>query len=421
MRIYIRYVFCLIFCITVMGSCHLPGRKRLPSLKESYRKTDKLPFGSYVAYNRLQAIFQDYGINIVRQPFDETWQNISHSTANNYSLYFLVTKNLILSDRELKALVKYVGAGNDIFISADFVDNKLLQTLFTELERKAELENEMRGKMRDTYVSIFFGNKITAERYNYYYFPFLNSIKSNDPNFTRILGVNELNQPNYALFFLGKGRIYLHVAPRIFSNYFLLSGKNYEYFDNMISFVRLEPKRIYWDEYYKNVKPGERNASSAYKASSKFSSLRVVTENPPLLWAFSIAVAGMLLYVIFNIKRKQRIIEIIPANSNSTVAFTETVGRLYFQYQNNRHVADNMITYFYEYIRNKYFIKSAGSDSEFIILLAGKSGVSKEETGQLFTLIKTIQKQDFILDEELMELNVKIESFKNKSDGRKPG
>jgi hypothetical protein len=314
-----------------------------------------------------------------------------------------------------------VAAGNDLFISADFVDKKLLQTLFTELERKAEIENEMQGKMRDTHVSIFFGNKINAGHYTYYYFPFLNTIKSKDPDFTRVLGVNELNQPNYALFFLGKGRIYLHVAPRIFSNYFLLSGKNYEYFDNMISFVRLEPKRIYWDEYYKNRKPGESRAASAYKPSDEFSSLRVVAESPPLLWAFSIAVAGMLLYVIFNIKRKQRIIEVIQPNSNSTVAFTETVGRLYFQYQNNRHVADNMITYFYEYIRNKYFIKSAGYDSDFIILLAGKSGVSKEETGQLFTLIKAIQQQDFILDEELMELNLKIESFKNKSDGRKPG
>lgn len=404
-----------------MLRCNLPSRKRLPSLKESYRKTDKLPFGSYVAYNRLQAIFQDYGINTVRQPFDETWQNISHSTANNYSLYFLVTRNLILSDRELKALVKYVGSGNDIFISADFVDIKLLKTLFSELERKAELESEVRGQMRDTHVSIFFGNKINAEHYNYYYFPFLNSIKSEDADFTRVLGVNELNQPNYALFFLGKGRIYLHVAPRIFSNYFLLSGKNYEYFDNMISFVRLEPKRIYWDEYYKNIKPGKGSTSNGYRSSKEFSSLRVIAENPPLLWAFSIAVAGMFLYVIFNIKRKQRIIEVIPANGNSTVAFTETVGRLYFQYQNNRHVADNMITYFYEYIRNKYFIKFVGSNDEFITLLAGKSGVSKEETEQLFTLIKTIQKQDFIIAEELMELNLKIESFKNKSDGRKPG
>jgi hypothetical protein len=130
-----------------------------------------------------------------------------------------------------------------------------------------------------------------------------------------------------------------------------------------------------------------------------------------LLWAFWIALAGMLLYILFNIKRKQSPIDIIKPNSNATVSFAETVGRLYFQHKNNRHIADKMITYFYEHIRNKYFINTSVISNEFINSLAGKSGVSQKETDELFELIKTIQAQEDISDEELMELNLKIKNF----------
>jgi hypothetical protein len=119
----------------------------------------------------------------------------------------------------------------------------------------------------------------------------------------------------------------------------------------------------------------------------------------------------MIIYVLFNLKRKQRPIEIIKPNSNASVAFAETVGRLYYQQKNNRHLADKMITYFYEHIRNKYFINTTALNNEFINSLAGKSGVSPIETNELFNLIKNIQEQENISDEELMELNLKIENF----------
>jgi hypothetical protein len=402
-----------------MLSCNLQNQRKLPSLEETYRRTDKLPFGAYVAYNKIQSIFKDYGINVVKRPFDATWNNIRASSLTNYSLYFLITKNLVLNDEELAALLNYVSAGNDIFISADYVDNKLLESLFCKIDRAGEIENEVHGKMRDTHVSMFFGNKINAAEYGYYYFPFLNHFKNYEQDFTRVLGVNEMKEPNYALFFLGKGRVYLHVAPRIFSNYFLLSGNNYQYFENVISYLRLDPQRIYWDEYYKYNSSFKKNNERQKNDEDEFSSLSVVKQNPALMWAFSIGLSGILLYVLFNIKRKQRVIENIKPNTNATVAFTETVGRLYFQHQDNRHVADNIITYFYEYIRNRYFINSTNSNSELIDFLSGKSGISKSETDELFKMIQNIQQRDYISDEELLELNLKIEYFKNQSDGRK--
>lgn len=405
---------------SVIASCDLQKTKRIPSLTETYRNTDKLPFGSYIAYKGFQVEFPDYWINIANKPFDKTWEDIK-SNSTKYSLYFLITKNLILSVDEVNAMIEYVKAGNDLFISADYIDSKLLDAVYCEVSRRSEIISEVNGKMHDTHVSMFYDNSFKTSKYSYYYFPFLNYFSRYDTSFARILGVNEKNLPDYLIIFSGKGRLYLHLAPRIFSNYFLLTDDNYQYFEYVTAYLRFDPQYVYWDEYYKDFSPdNDRNNPGNKDNDDHFSSLNVIKQNPPLLWAFYLALTGILLFTVFNIKRKQRIIDTIKPNSNTTVAFTETIGRLYLQQKNNKNISEKMITYFYEYLRKKYFISTSVINSEFINSLSGKSGISQHDTNELFELIKNIQLQESVTDEQLIELNEKIEFLKKiKTDGRK--
>ncbi len=404
--------------VSALSSCNFQEGKKIPSLAESYRRTDKLPFGAFVAYKGFQSEFSDYWINVEQKPFDQTWKRIREDSDSTYSLYFLITKNLVLSTDEVNAMMEYVKAGNDLFISADFIDHKLLDATYCTVDRKGEIISEVNGKMHDTQVSMVYANDFNSPKYAYYYFPFLNYFSSYDTTITRVLGVNEKNLPNYIILFSGKGRLYLHLGPRIFSNYFLLTNDNYKYFENVTAYLRFAPQYVYWDEYYKYFSSSQRRNNS--DNDDNFSSLKVIKQNPPLLWAFYIVLAAILLYILFNIKRKQRIIQTIKPNTNSTVVFSETVGRLYLQQKNNRNIAEKMITYFYEYLRKKYFINTAVINKDFITSVSGKSGVSRIETEQLFELIKNIQEQENVTDEELLELNLKIENFKKqKIDGRK--
>lgn len=408
MQSFLKYNF-LLLAMAVICSCH-QNEKTLPSLSESYRKTDKLPFGSFIAYQEFKSEFQDYWINIADKPFTKTWSELQNETTNTYSLYFLVTKNLILTTDEVNAMVEYVKSGNDLFISADYVDEKLLEAIYCTVSRKDEITSEVNGKMHDTWVSMFYGNDFNTQKYTYYYFPFLNYFNSYDPSITRVLGVNELNLPNYIVIFSGNGRLYLHLAPRIFSNYFLLTKNNYHYFENATAYLRFNPQYVYWDEYYKEFS-STRNKNNLNR-DDDFSSFQVIWQNPPLLWAFYIALAGILLFVLFNVKRKQRKIEITEPNKNTTVEFTETVGRLYLQHKNNRNISEKIITYFYEYLRKKYFINTSVINTDFINSLSGKSGVDKKETSELFETIKQVQQKEEVTDEELLKLNLKIENFK---------
>ncbi len=416
MKLFFKYILMLL-PMAMIYSCH-QNKKKLPSLTESYRKSDKLPFGSFIAYQGFKSEFNDYWINIAENSFTRTWHNLQNGSTNTYSLYFLITKNLLLSVDEVNAMVEYVKAGNDLFISADYVDPKLLEATYCTVNRKGEITSEVNGKMQDTWVSMFYGNDFDTQKYSYYYFPFFNYFNSYDPSITRVLGVNELNLPNYIVIFSGRGRLYLHLAPRIFSNYFLLTKNNYHYFENATAYLRFNPQYVYWDEYYKEFS-STRNKNNLNN-DDKFSSFQVIKHNPPLLWAFYIALTAILLYVLFNIKRKQKQIEVVKPNKNTTVEFTETIGRLYLQHKDNRNISEKIITYFYEYLRKKYFINTSVISGDFINSLSGKTGIDKKETAELFNLIHKIQQEEEVTDEEVLELNVKIENFKKpKADGRK--
>lgn len=401
----------VVLLVICFSRCDNNSRKRIPLLKETYSKNDKNPFGSYVAEQRLTKIFSQYGINVNRMPIDESWYyNSIHSKKENYSLYFLVTKNLILNEDEVSILMDYVKDGNDLFVSADYIDPSFLENIFTSVNRSGEIMSESNGDMKDTHVSMYFGDSIKSIEYSFYYFPFLNFIEDYSDEFVRVLGTNENAQPNYAVYFVGTGRVYLHLAPRAFSNYFLLTGNNYEYFENVISYLRLEPGKIFWDEYYKNSSLTKKRENDG-EGAKNFSSLRVIKKNQNLMWAFAIGIVGMILFLSFEVKRRQRIIPERKPNSNATIEFTETIGRLYYQHKNNRRIADKMVTYFNEHVRNKYFLNTAVINEEFINSLAGKSGITVGVVEELYALIRAIQSQQNVSDDQLLSLHLKIENF----------
>ena len=407
--------------ITLLMSCQQKMRL-LPSLNETYKKDDKKPFGSYVAYEQFKKLFNDRYVETQSEAFDVTWKNIkNYSSGTQYSLYFLLAKNIEVSNYEAEAMVDFIKEGNDMFIAADYIDGHLLDKIKCETERLGEIVSEVHGKMNKTFVKMDFGDyKVPA--YKYYYYPFLNSFSGYDSATTRVLGVNEKGEPDYIIMFIGKGRLYLHAAPRAFSNYFLLTANNYQYLENVLSYLRFEPKNIYWDEYYKNKTFNRRKKTSSGNGNgsddedkNKFSPLSVIKNNPPLLWAFWLAIIALILYVLVNIKRKQRVINEIKPNTNTTVTFTETVGRLYLQKKNNKNIAEKMITYFYEHIRNSYFLNASQVNNEFINSLAGKSGVSIEATQKLFSTIDAINAGKNVNDIELLKLHELIQKFyKNK-------
>lgn len=377
-------------------------------MKESYGQNEKIPFGAYVTYHRISQIFSDYHILSFDQPFDSLNNFVTNDLQKGYSLYFLITKGLMLNESDVTGLLDYVKSGNDFFLSADFIDQKLTDQLRISINRNLEISSRLNETMNDTWVSMDYGVKIKGARYGYFYYPFLNYFSDYPQDYSRILGVNENNQPNFILFFLGKGRLYLHLAPKAFSNYFLLTKNNNHYLEDVFSYLQLSPNRVFWDDYYNHL--SAHRISSSGK-NNDFSSLQVVMQHPGLRWAFWIILAMIVLYILTQMKRKQKMIPVVNTPVNATGDFVQSISSLYYQNKNNKQIAEKMIGYFYESFRNKYFINIPVHDERFLQQLLEKSEGSSEDMNSLVGLIEVIHAQDKVSDEELKELNKRIENF----------
>jgi len=400
----ITYHLFVFFAAAILLSC--TDDKKLPPLRESFSKNDRNPFGTFVAY---QGVLNKFGGDTVRTETDN-FQTAWASITDTASVYIIVSKNLYLSDEERDAMLSYVNSGNSLVISSENIDEKLLDTLHCSMQDMETYDgyyNVELARMGTTSIRLqappYAGSDTLL--YSYFYYPFSNKFTVG-PNFA-ILGSGGNFLPDFIATNYGQGRIYLQCEPRSLSNYFLLQRNNYCYLQELLSFMPRDPQDIYWDDYY-----NKHNYSTDGRSQS---SLSYILQFPAMAWAFWLLLLLLIIYILFGGKRRQRTVAIIKPNKNTTVAFAETIGRLYLQKKDNRNMADKIISYFYEQIRNQYFLNTNHITPEFLVTLSRKSNVPKETIEKLFDLISELQQTDKIKDEEILSLNQQIENFnKNK-------
>jgi hypothetical protein len=214
-----------------------------------------------------------------------------------------------------------------------------------------------------------------------------------------VLGVDGSQRADFIRLRYGKGYIYFHTNPYAFTNYYMLNPRGSEYVAKCLGY--LAPGAVVWDESYKKA---EGHAESPLSYILSVESLR---------WAYYTAVLFLLLYILFNIKRRQRAIPIVAPYKNTSLEFTQTIGALYYNQSNHKNIAHKKITYLLEFIRNRYGLDTAALDEEFARKLCYKSGVSKSAIEHLLNIISGIQNKNRISDTELIDLNHAIEYFKN--------
>jgi hypothetical protein len=139
--------------------------------------------------------------------------------------------------------------------------------------------------------------------------------------------------------------------------------------------------------------------------------LRFILSNESLRWACYITIISILIFIVFEMKRKQRIIPVITPLANTTLEFVGTIGNLYYQSAEHKNIAEKKIHFLMDQIRTKYLINTGSLDESFIVALARKSGKPEESVRALVKEILTIQSRDKISSGELIDFNRKIEKF----------
>ncbi|MBM1107895.1 DUF4350 domain-containing protein [Aurantibacter crassamenti] len=370
--------------------------------KPSYTATDKIPFGCYVLFNELGTLFPNNDIINVNESLYNLLSDRDSTVASNY---MLINNGIDLDEQESNELLDYVADGNTVFIASSWFGQKLSDTLNLSTSYAYTIsEDSIYSELSNP---AFKTNKFTYKRaIRNQHFTSVDSLN------TTILGTLTFTEgeeflekgkeirtkPNFIKVAFGNGNFYLNSTPEAFSNYYMLNN-NQEYVANAFSYLDNE-QILYWDNYKKSGR--------VYIESP----MRFVLNQPALKWAYYIAITALLIFVFFKAKREQRIIPVIEPLENSSIEFAKTIGTLYHQHKDFSDLIAKKLNYFLEYIRSTFYINTSTITKNTAEELAAKSGKSVTETKELIDFIVYLKGQNEHTEQNLIDLNKKISSFK---------
>jgi hypothetical protein len=353
-------------------------------------KNDKIPFGTYILYNQLKQLYP--GAQIVNT--NKSAYNIFHSDNLQQGNYIIIAKKISLNKFDFDEMLKYIKAGNSVFMSAFEWQGHLADSL--KIETRAEYAKRN--------VSLNFTNSRLKESSNYVfnrdvanqYFASLDTARA------RVIGKNYADHCTFLSYKFGKGTLYLCATPAVFTNYSLLTKQGADYAEKALSYMP-GAKYIYWDQYQNGDIPED------------ISPLRVFFNNPSLQWAYYLSLFSMVIFILYEVKRRQRIIPVIEPLQNSTVEFVTVVGQVYYEKRNNANIAHKKVLFLLEHIRNHYRLKTNKLDHEFTDTLSKKTGIDSQLATNLVNAVNYISVQQQVTDWELISLNKLIEKFYSQS------
>jgi len=382
-------IFSVLFILYVIAEINKP---KPIDWTVTISRNDKIPYGGYIIYNQLRHIFPAAAIQSLRTSVFMQVDNLPETN----TAYFLISSTLRPTATATYKMKNYVSKGNYIIASANKFYTPFLDSLGVETTTPVSF------KPNDS-ASINFVNPALKETNNYtflqgtidQYFSKIGNGK------TTILSINDHNKPVYVKIPFGKGAFFIHAAPLCFSNYFLLFRNNASYTSKALSCIPKNVSKIYWDEFYKSEQKQEAAATP----------FRFFLSNEYLRWALRLALSGLLLYIFFEMKRRQRIIPVITPLKNSTLDFVKTVASVYYNEKDNNSIAHQKVNHFLEYVRNRFNLMTQTLDEDFAEQLNKKSGVSREEISELVSLLVSAQTESEITDEALLDLDRNIDNF----------
>jgi hypothetical protein len=369
----------------------------------TFRKRDKIPYGLYVAYSNLAYMFPGAAINTERNE-PENWDSLDINSSHQALIIISPTFNA--DEREMKDLVRFIENGNDVFIStlrASYYAEKFIKC---DIFYPAGMDNAFFNSTPDS-LTVSLAREFDARPTSFTYpgrsddFWFYNI----DSATSTILGYNKMGKPDFIRLSAGKGHLFLHLAPMAFSNYFLLHKDNLVYYEKIMSALSPNTERVGWDEYYTSRQEDQPTDES----SSNW--LTMLLQNKALRWGILTALLTLLVYVLVEMRRKQRFIPVVTKPKNDSMEFVKTIGRLYYDKGDHRNLSKKMAAYFLDHVRNRYKLSTTKLDEEFRKNLHAKTGAPMEEIASIVNFIGHLEEPADISDKQLADFHKRLEKF----------
>lgn len=388
------YIFLLV--LILVGIIIIDANKKEPiDWRPSYSLREKIPFGLYVFDQESKSFFNPQKIKKFGETpygFFNQYYDVDDSTYTVSGTFLHIDNLCTIDDTSVDELLYFVSHGNNAFLSATSFPEKLADSLHFETAQSNSFLDSIQFKTeRNHKTNPFYFNKGVNDAYFY----------EIDSTTTTVLGTQSnskgITQTNFVRIPYKNGAFYLHLQPVAFTNYYLLK-ENAQYTQEVLEYIAPN-ETIYWNvNQYENQNLSE-------------SPLRYILSKPALRWAWYLSLISLLFFMIFNAKRRQRIIPIKEPLKNTTVDFIKTIGNLYYQEKDHQNIAEKKIVFLLEKIRNEYYIDTFNLDETFINRLHQKTGNDKIVIENVVQLIKKIRNQSQTTEKELINFNELLEKL----------
>jgi len=387
-----KYIIALVLITMIAVIIRLAQPKPI-DWSEGYSNEEKKPFGGYILFNELAILFPDREITVNNLPIFE--QSPVEKSINQ----IFINSSFGLDEFETEMILNGVNRGNNLFISAWQIDGAFADSLNINISSSfpsinsniSNLDSLLQNQVSFTNTTLNSGvNWIFPVGLTESYFA------SFDTANTTILGTIGDEEANFIRIDYGRGSIFVHSNPFLFSNYFLKDIRKFDYAFTALSY--LSDRNVIWDEYYK---AGRANFASP---------LSYIVSQPQLKWAWFISLLGLVSYLIFGAKRKQRIIPEIAPVSNTSIQFTSTVANLYLNNGTHKEILEKKILFLMDYIRTNLNINPDESVKS-MDKIAQRSGIETTTIHELFSIIEHVQNEKNITQKRLKQVTDQIDWF----------
>ena len=394
----IIYIVLLVSLIIGISFIDSPDPKPI-DWTPSYDIKDRNPLGLYVFSQEIKALLKESKIEKIKQtPYEFFTESYNYDTINpgytKKGTFLYIDEFSSLDEESVNQMLYYVSYGNKAFISAKDFPKNLLDSL--SLDQTSEF-----NRKGDIYNGIYNKNLGNSE-YKIKEDVTLGYFTKMDYDYTTALGYirQDTAKVNFLKVNYYNGEIYLHKQPAAFTNFHLLKDNHYEYAEKVLSYI--PEGNVYW---YTKGQQGDDSSSS----------LKYFLSQPAFRAAWYIFLIGMLFFMIFNAKRKQRIVPIIKPLPNTTIDFVKTIGNLYHQEGSHDNIIDKKIIYFLEKIRNEYLMDTSKLDDQFIRKLHQKSGKDIQVIEKAVFLINAYRRSpQTSIEADLIQISNAIENVLHK-------
>lgn len=371
-------IYAVIFIVVMVILALLEvNKKETTDWRKNFDINEKSPFGLFVFNNEAKYLFKNNLKKIDRAPYE-------YYSQRQKDIHNIVIIETDIDTESWKKVMDQVSNGSDAMLIMQRVPKEIADSIgFHSSEISFEEENVLKLTDKQYQNDFIQLDKFPSGRG----FSF---IKPGVQVLGKTVEKKNTDQANFIKVKFGKGNFYIHNEPLFLTNYYLLKPGNVKYAEDVFSY--LQDRETIWF------------VESNTKTSRFF--MRFVLGNPALKYAWWIFLGGLLLFIFFNAKRKQRIVPVIEPLRNTSLDFVKSIGNLYLQEGDFHDMMAKKAQYFLNKVRLDLLIDTQNLDEEFAKKLQLKTGKPMEMINEAISLIKRAQDPyASVIKEDLARIN----------------